>query len=230
VPNSDSPAEPQASRVAFLRHPLLVGAAVAAIGAVFASLLIPSITQVTQDRPKELELKRAIVEGIAEATAVALNRGVALARGDLRAAGGQAGEGQLSVYRRVYGDWLVSESTVDAQVTTYFSRGGARSRAAWTSWRALKTGITYFLQLSTVLDPTIRKRAQTYLKEYLLSESDPRFRAIFGNPNTLIEPAKARNVARSLAELLEFERDAVTVKIVDAPAAGFRHSPWSLQL
>ncbi len=218
--------------MAFLCHPLLVGAAVAILSAFFASLLIPSITQVTQDRPKELELKRTIVEGIASATAGALNKGVALARGDLGAAGGQAGEGRLTVYRRVYGDWLVADSTIDGEVTTYFAQGSTRSRAAWTNWRTLKTAITYFLQLSTVPDRPIRVRARNYLRQHLLAylnQSDRRtFREVFGDPNTLLQPAKARFQIRALAELLEAERDAVTVKIVDAPAAGFRHSPWSI--
>ena len=167
-----APEDEGASPVAFLRHPLLVGAAVTVIGAVFASLLIPSITQVAQDRPKELELKRTIVEGIAAATATALNRGVALGRGDLQAAGGHAHEAPLTVYRRVYGDWLVAESTLDAEVTTYFSEGGARSHAAWTSWRALKTGITDFLRLSTLTDSNIRRSSREYLEGLLRSLHD----------------------------------------------------------
>src|SRR5262245_49708518 len=55
----------QPSRVALLRHPLVVGSVIAAVSAVFASLLIPNITQVGQDRPKELELKRGIQDKVA---------------------------------------------------------------------------------------------------------------------------------------------------------------------
>jgi hypothetical protein len=59
------PRAPRSSRFGFFRHPLVVGAGIAAISAVFASLLIPSFTRVSADRPKELELKRGIVGTIA---------------------------------------------------------------------------------------------------------------------------------------------------------------------
>jgi hypothetical protein len=226
-------AEERASHAAFLRHPLFVGAAVAVIGAVFASLLIPSITQVTQDRPKELELKRSIVEGIAAATASALNRGVALGRGDLRAAGGKPGEEKLTVYRRVYGDWLIAESTIDAQVATYFSQGGADSRDAWENWRAMRTGVMHFLRLTAVDQPRVRVAARAYLKQrlrpFMTTEQDvQKFQGLFAKPSTLLNQAKLKNVIRGLAELMELDRDAVTLKLVGAPATGFRHSPWSL--
>ena len=227
----DTPAGGRESRLAFLSHPLFVGAAVAIIGAVFASLLIPSITQVTQDRPRELELKQTVVERIAESTAAALNKGVALAKKDLEAAGG--GDDTLTAYRRVYGDWLVAESTVDGQITTYFSEGGSKARAAWQEWRTLRTSVTYFLQLSSVRELKVRKRARNYLRHHLRPYMGGRtelriFNDTFDDPDVLLNQANAKNKFRALAELLELERDAVTVKIVDAPAAGFRHSPWSL--
>jgi len=234
VPDSDSSADASGSRVAFLRHPLFVGAAVAVIGAVFASLLIPSITQVTQDRPKELELKQTIVERIAEATGTALNKGVALSRPipDVVAAGGQLGQEPRTVYRQVNGDWLVAASTIDGQVTTYFGHG-----AAWQEWRTLQNGVTSFLRLSSLRwgpgTHNVRVQAQRYLcghlRGHLSSEYNRKLlRSYCKDPSTLIVPKTFSNVALGVNSLLVDLRDGLTVRIVDAPAAGFRHSPWSL--
>jgi hypothetical protein len=41
-----------------LRHPLVVGALLALLSGVFASLLIPALTRSWQDRPKELALNK----------------------------------------------------------------------------------------------------------------------------------------------------------------------------
>ena len=90
-------------------------------------------------------MKRAIVEKIAEATGTAVNRGVALNRLDVVAAGGQPGQAPRSVYRQVNGDWLVDASTVDGQITTYFGHGDA-----WKGWRTLQDSITSFLRLTSV--------------------------------------------------------------------------------
>lgn len=97
----------------------------------------------------------------------------------------------------------------------------------------MKTGITDFLRLSTLTDSNIRRSSREYLEGLLRSlmttQSDlEKFRGIFRDPDTLLKPANSRFVIRALAELLELDRDSVTVKIVRAPATGFRHSPWSL--
>jgi hypothetical protein len=47
-----------------LRHPIVVGAVLALLSGLLASLLIPALTRVWQDRPKELALKRELVERI----------------------------------------------------------------------------------------------------------------------------------------------------------------------
>jgi hypothetical protein len=206
---------------------------VAIIGAFFASLLIPSITQVTQDRPKELELKRTVVERIAEATGIALNKGVALSRPipDVVAAGGQPGQEPRTVYRKVNGDWLVAASTIDGEVTTYFGHGGA-----WRDWKTLQDSVTSFLRLSSLRwgpgTRNVRLRAQRYLcghlGVYASSEYNRRLlRGYCKNVSTLTVAKNFSYVALGLNTLLVDLRDALTVRIVDTPASGFRHSPWS---
>jgi hypothetical protein len=216
------------SRVAFLRHPLLVGAAVAVISAFFASLLIPSITQVTQDRPKELELKRGIIERIAGATGTALLKGRAITRRDLVAAGGQSDQESPTVYRQVLTDWEVDAAAVDGEITTYFGRGNT-----WRGWKTLHESITKFLELTSVHAPGVRADAQTFFcSELAAYVRGPRQRENLGkyceDPTILRNEKSFSNQVLPLSRVLEDARDAVTVDIVETPAAGFRHSPWSL--
>jgi len=216
------------SRVAFLRYPLVVGAAIAIISAFFASLLIPSITQVTQDRPKELELKRAIIERIAGATGAALLKGRAITNGDRVAAGGQLDQDPRTVYRQVLEDWEVDAAAVDGEITTYFGRGDTS-----TGWKTLHESITKFLELTSVDAPGVRADAQTYFCTDLAAYvSGPRQRENLGkyceDPKILRNEKSFLKQVLPLSRVLEDARDGVTVDIVETPAAGFRHSPWSL--
>jgi hypothetical protein len=213
--------ETKGSRLAFLRHPLVVGATIAVISAFFASLLIPSITQVTQDRPKELELKRGIVERIAAATGTALGKGRAIASGDLVA----AGQPPRAVYRQVITDWGVEGAAVNGEITTYFGRGDT-----WQSWITLREGVKRFLELTSV--PDTRKRNEKWLCGHLgpyISKPELRTNLLehckqhhFSNEKTFADQSFVLSLA------LEDVRDGVTLDIVETPAAGFRHSPWSL--
>jgi hypothetical protein len=203
------------SRVAWLRHPLVVGATIAVISAFFASLLIPSITQVTQDRPKELELKRGIVERIAGATGTALGRGRAIV--ELHE--------PRAVYRQAITDWGVEAAAVNGEITTYFGRGDT-----WQRWWTLREGTKKFLELTSV--PDTRERNEKWLCGHL--------GAYLSNPD--LETNLARHCKKHhfrdeksfrkhsfvLSLALEDVRDGVTLDIVETPAAGFRHSPWSL--
>lgn len=64
----------RATRSVILRHPLVVGGLVAVISGVVASLLIPAVTRSCQDRPRELALKRDLVERVSKASADAFAR------------------------------------------------------------------------------------------------------------------------------------------------------------
>src|SRR5262245_7083125 len=209
--SSDTPR----SRVAFLRHPLLVGAAIAVISAFFASLLIPSITQVTQDRPKELELKRGIVERIAGATGTALGKGRSIVSGDL------AGQEPRTVYRQVITDWGVDAAAVDGEITTYFGRGDT-----WQSWTTLRESMKRFLELTSVNDLSTRTRNERYLCShlgaYVSSSSRRRQFRRHCTDHRFRDQETFANVAFGLSLALEDARDAVTLDIVDTPAAGFR--------
>lgn len=203
------------SRVAFLRHPLVVGATIAVISAFFASLLIPSITQVTQDRPKELELKRGIVERIAGATGTALGTGGAIV--DLQQ--------PRTVYRQAISDWGIDAAAIDGEITTYFGRGDT-----WENWKTLREGTKKFLELTSV--PATRKKNAKWICGHLgahLSNLGLRRSLAKHCENHHFSTEKSfRKSSFVLRLALENVRDGVTLAIVNTPAAGFRHSPWSL--
>src|SRR6478609_6041343 len=48
------------------RHPVVAGITLAVVSGILASLVIPSLTRVWQDRPRELELKRSLVEEVSQ--------------------------------------------------------------------------------------------------------------------------------------------------------------------
>jgi hypothetical protein len=63
------PQKPPSALSTALRHPVVVGALLAVFTGIFASVLVPSLTRVWQDRPRELALKRDLVTRISrEAT------------------------------------------------------------------------------------------------------------------------------------------------------------------
>jgi hypothetical protein len=68
-----------------------------------------------------------------------------------------------------------------------------------------------------------------HLGPYVSSEYNRKLlRGYCKNPNTFLHSKNSSNVALGLNTLLVDVRDALTVRIVNTPAAGFRHSPWSL--
>jgi hypothetical protein len=211
--------ETSKSRVAFLRHPLVVGAAVAVISAFFASLLIPSITQVTQDRPKELELKREIVERIAGATGTALGKGRAIVSRD--------SQQPRTDYRQVIADWGVEAAVIDGELTTYFGRGDT-----WQNWKTLRESIKRFVELTGASNPVTRDRNEKWLCRNLAEyvSSPPREWNLQNHCNAhhLSDETSFSKQSLGLSVILEDLRDAITLDIVETPAAGFRHSPWSL--
>jgi len=211
---------PRRSRAALLRHPLVVGSVIAAVSALFASLLIPSITQVAQDRPKELELKRQIQDKVATSTAHALTRGVALSRGDALAAGGRSGDTVPTAYRKVIGDWRVDAAIIDAELLTYFTGSEAQHR-----WAPFEHAVEAFLQLEAITDQQERQVVARYLRRYLASDV-PRYRRIPWDDLALAR-ADPHHWAEAIQALLLDKRDAIMADISRTQASGFKHSPWS---
>jgi hypothetical protein len=209
------------SRLALLRHPLVVGSVIAAISAVFASLLIPNITQVSQDRPKELELKLGLIDKIATSSAQALTRGVALSRGDVAAAGGSPGDKVDSANRKVLGLWRTDAAIVDAKLLTYFPGSNAQLE-----WPRFKRAIEAFLLLEAVDETDVRRAKARYLRSYL--EAFP------NRPDPSVPWDRiglrgeiAHTKAEKLQALLLDKRERIMRSVTQSQADGFKHSPWS---
>ena len=222
------PRIPRSSRLGFFRHPLVVGAGIAAISAVFASLLIPSITQVSADRPKELELKRGIVRALETSSAQTLARGLALARSDVSAAGGGARDVKLTVYRKLYGAWLADAGAINAELFTYFPTSYANGE-----WKHFETAVRKYLRLAGIIEPKVRTDAAGYLDPYLAPQpsSDAEYRRIYKSiPWKKLETGThdPQSSIESILNLLRVKTDVVVADVAQAEARGFKHSIWSL--
>jgi hypothetical protein len=213
---------------AFFRHPLVVGAGIAVISALFASLLIPNFTRVSADRPKELQLKRGVVVTIETSSAQALTRGLALARSDVVAAGGTPGNERVTVYRRLYGGWLSEAGTINAELFTYFPATYARG-----GWKPYEKAIRLYLRFAGITDPKVRKPAAAYLRSYLRPDasSTDEYRAIYGRVpwDTFAAGTKdPQSSIESILNLLLAKEELIVAAVAHAQASGFKHSVWSL--
>jgi hypothetical protein len=102
--------------VGFLRHPLVIGATLTLLSAVLASVLIPALTRVWQDRPKALALKRDLVAKISQTATAAI----------IRARYYPAGHPTASIatrdtaYTRTASRWQVDSAAIGSELATYF--------------------------------------------------------------------------------------------------------------
>jgi len=130
-----------------------------------------------------------------------------------------------TVYRQAITDWGIEAAAVDGVITAYFGRGDT-----WQSWTTLREGTKRFLELTSV--PETRERNEKWLCGHLgahLSNLELRTNlAKHCNKHHFSDERSFRKHSFVLSLALEDVRDGVTLDIVETPAAGFRHSPWSL--
>jgi hypothetical protein len=202
----------RASRFAeALRHPVVVGTLLALVSGVFASLLIPSLTRVWQDRPRELALKRELVARISrEATEAADGavRGLQVAR-DRRAA----------FYDRLISSWRLESSVIGSELATYFPTSEAMRK-----WGRYMGAMNVLLQ-------GVASRGEGAAGDSLLREH---FRAVrFGDEAS--DGIRAdfvrgqHNVEGPLTQvnvLMLEERDQITADVVASDAVGFSNGFW----
>jgi hypothetical protein len=209
--------------LSFLRHPLVVGAVVAAIGGVFASLLIPAATRSWQDRPRELALKRELVERISKSSAGAVQEAVSF--GLYVAPSEPSGSKRREAFHRAARDgWLIESAVIGAQLDTYF--GDTSLPEEWSD------------HVSTVLDYiafeafwggnkwTPGERLEELSRDFRNDHFDDY--DLEENRKSLADEhvGKIANVDEVLATLIGAERKQVTKKVLAADAAGFSHGFW----
>jgi hypothetical protein len=191
-----------------LRHPLVVGAAIAVLSGLFASFLIPSATRVWQDRPKELALKSKLVDRISKSATASLASGEYFDQPN--------GDQELS-YRRLARQWRISSAEILSELTTYFGRTSLPAQ-----WRNYENSVGMFLRMR------IGSPESSRLRTDMAHRLRDHFRNVrFEMP---IEQARAtfvRGGPRSLAfDLLLEERDQIEQKVVATNASGFSHGYW----
>jgi hypothetical protein len=202
----------RASRVAeVLRHPVVAGVLLALLSGVIASLLIPSLTRVWQDRPRELALKRDLVARISrEATAAtdgAVN-GLEVAR-----------ERRAAFYERLIASWRLESSVIGSELATYFpdSVAARKWRRYMGAMNVLLHGVAFGGE-EAAGDSLLRDHFRAVRFDDKVSD---RIRKHFVRGQHGVEgPLTQANV------LMLEERDQITADVVEADAAGFSHGFW----
>ncbi len=147
----------------FLKHPLVL----LILGGVFSALLIPQVTREWQDRQREQEIKRDLLEQIATSATTAIRQGNSLVMactersGELstpkpkrsvcaplppnhqvRAAGGEPGEEISEIYAVLKDSWLIRRSIPRSTIITYFPK-------TYSCWYSYERALADYLGLVT---------------------------------------------------------------------------------
>jgi hypothetical protein len=205
------------------RHPIVVGATLALLSGLLASLLIPALTRVWQDRPKELALKRELVERISSDATEAVDEArlnyVAFQKRGLTIAGANAL--LLHMTRR----WEVKSSIITAELTTYF-----RDTVLLRHWRRYAALVPRYIRSSVGLNVREFEGSPDPDLPVLVEHFGGR-RAVFGRETKMkskdFSPLEERAlVVHYLPQLFFRERDNLLDGVVDTPASGFSHGWW----
>jgi hypothetical protein len=135
---SSGEAQPRLKRI--LAHPLTITFA----GAILAAIILPLVTREWQDRQDELQLKRGLVERIAEASTTAVRDGITYIEQELNV----APEGTAVDIGATYRSWLVERAITRAVVATYF-------RSLDACWYGFSNAITSLLELAQTNKPSV---------------------------------------------------------------------------
>ena len=213
------PARRPSQLLAALHHPLVVGAALALLSGVLASLLIPALTRVWQDRQKELALKRGLVQRIAKATTSSVYAGrYAYTPGKVNPIV------DSRVLRRIGIPWLEASSVLTAELTTYFHGSGALK-----AWNDYVDTVTRYLQASAFHQRSVGlAEMRTYFDGVRFdpgSQTETMRRGFVTRTSPTHEYARSQFV-NTVPILLLAERDQLSRRIVDTPASGFSHGWW----
>jgi hypothetical protein len=212
---------------AALRHPVVAGALLAVITGLFASVLVPALTRVWQDHPRELALKRDLVARISrESTRAVDSTFEGLSISPTR---------DKRTYTRVYNRWRLESAVIGSDLRTYFPQS-----AAHREWREYAETVSLLLEtLSEFGEAGLNfDHVETSFRKHFqdVRFDDPDADAVrreFANAEELEKKAKARGevmyhsvTLAELARLLVEEGDKIAADVVDADASGFSHGFW----
>jgi hypothetical protein len=215
-PTGDAGVARRSGLVTVLRHPLVVGALLALLSGLFASLLIPSITRSWQDRPKELALKQALVERIGTSTAAAL----------LTLAPDAPQKTQIALYEKTILTWSIEASAIGSQLTTYFANSSLPRQ--WDSYaHALAEYLT--LELTLVAEqqnPGLLRDVVDRLQELPLRDPKAEHQRRKALSTLANRSVIGEDDLSPLVDTFLVERDQFEARIVSSDAAGFSHGFW----
>jgi hypothetical protein len=214
--------ERKSSLLATFRHPLVVGAALTLLSAGVASLLVPALTRVWQDRPKELALKQSLVENISRSTTEALEEAKFYLFVEER---GGVAKGNRA-YIRMTKPWQVESSIITGQLRTYFR--GSSLEPRWLAYaeavREYEFASAFYGVRETAGAGSFAaslQRLRAHFRRRRFSGSREKMRRRF-----LGEPTAFDALAYEAPLLFFQERDDLAAGILDAPARGFSHGWW----
>jgi hypothetical protein len=212
-----------------LRHPVVVGATLAIVSGILASLVIPALTRVWQDRPRELELKRGLIEKISEPVTDDVIRtryfqhDVAFVDSPRR----------RTFFTAINRNWRIDSAIVDAQLATYYTRSALPAL-----WRRYVDAVTSYLTYATSAGAPRWRNALMDVYGSRPSLVDY-FRKVAFSPKSKAEERRRQFLAekelakkdisdevRLMSDLLLDRRDQLASDVVAAKASGFSHGFW----
>ena len=123
-----------------LRHPVVVGATLAVLSGILASLAIPALTRVWQDRPRQLELKRGLIEKMSEPVTDAVIR----TRYFQQDVDSNRTSPRRAFFTKINREWRINSALVDAQLAPYY-----RDSALPASWHRYVDAVTSYFTYAT---------------------------------------------------------------------------------
>jgi hypothetical protein len=203
------------SFAALLRHPLVVGAALALSSGILASLVIPALTRVWQDRPRELALKRELVDKIAEASTSPISK---VRLGDLLHTPFSASQRQAR-YQRLESKWDLDGAIILSELTTYFQ--GTNLPGSWRDYQSAIHGyLDYYVRHSRFA--MIRIRLDLRHAHFPIAWQEEARLEFLQNPVHGFDTDREIE----LYYVLTYWRDAISSRIVESNASGFSHGFW----
>jgi hypothetical protein len=237
VETDRSKTERTESWLSVLRHPLVVGAVLAVLSGLFASLVIPAVTRVWHHRPNELALKQAIVERISQRATLTIAKGTSFASIPLEKVGFNERIASLDDAEQT---WQVDSAGVASQLNTYF-----RHSAASTQWHDFTDAVSQFLEYSAETisgRPVQQSRQATFERVQHQDQVDKANGdqlnqiAKFFRGTSFSDPAAERlrkgfvssptAFPHAVAQLLDDWKLELSSLVLDSNASGFSHGYW----
>jgi hypothetical protein len=199
---------------------LVVGAGLALFSGLLASLLIPALTRVWQDHPKELALKRDLVARISQSSTEAIIR----AR-YFPAEHPTASEARRSnTYTHTASRWQVGSAAIGSELATYFPHTSLPLR-----WQRYTEAVREYLNSQILYGAASANFNLSTLRDY--------FRRLRLDRSYYPEDESTRKAfvagddfadfgSYEILGLLEAERDLIESAVIDSRASGFSHGFW----